>query len=414
MDPAPLQRNPMGRGVMLRRTVGAVLAAAALVLAVGPGAQAAKPVSVRCGDTIIVDTKLANDLTDCPGNGIIIGADRVTLDLNGHAIDGDGVPVEACPEDESCDVGVVNSASDDGHAFNRPGHNGVTIKNGSVEEFWEDGVYALMVRDNRVRDLTVSDNGHGVTWVGSADSRIEHTRARGNLLGLVVASCPDAHPVCGGIRSRDIRIEHSSVSENEFGGIIVGKADRVRVSRNSVSGTSDGEGIVVRDGSRHEIEHNSLSGNAAGLGILNSDHILVTRNAVLDNRFVGAYLVDGDDSRIDQNAFVGNSDGLGGLYLEQSEPSERNVISSNALIGNDGDGILIEPDQGQNLIKRNLANGNTDDGIDVDSPTTTLTGNTATHNHDLGIEAVPGVTDAGGNKAVGNGNPLQCANVFCK
>jgi parallel beta-helix repeat protein len=69
---------------------------------------------------------------------------------------------------------------------------------------------------------------------------------------------------------------------------------------------------------------------------------------------------------------------LGGLYLERGEPSERNVISSNALIENDGDGILIDPDKGKNLIKRNLANGNTDDGVDVDSPTTTLTGNTAT------------------------------------
>jgi hypothetical protein len=32
---------------------------------------------------------------------------------------------------------------------------------------------------------------------------------------------------------------------------------------------------------------------------------------------------------------------------------------------------------------------------------------------DLGIEAVAGVTDGGGNKVSGNGNPLQCTNVFC-
>jgi large repetitive protein len=257
----------------------AVLTAAALSLTLVPGARAAKPVHVSCGDTITADTKLANDLTDCPGNGIIIGAANITLDLNGHTIDGDGVPVEACPEDESCDVGVVNSASDGGRPFNRPGHAGVTIKNGSIREFWEDGVYALMVRDNRVRDLTVSDNGHGVTWVGSADSRIERTRSKGNLLGLVVSSCPDTHPVCGGVRSHDIRIEHNSLAANEFGGIIIGKADRVRVSSNSVSDTGEGEGIVVREGSHHVIEDNSLAGNAAGLGILNSAHILVTRNA---------------------------------------------------------------------------------------------------------------------------------------
>jgi hypothetical protein len=50
----------------------------------------------------------------------------------------------------------------------------------------------------------------------------------------------------------------------------------------------------------------------------------------------------------------------------------------------------------------------------VDSAATTLTRNTANRNHDLGIEAVPGVTDGGGNRARGNGNPLQCTNIDCR
>jgi hypothetical protein len=39
--------------------------------------------------------------------------------------------------------------------------------------------------------------------------------------------------------------------------------------------------------------------------------------------------------------------------------------------------------------------------------------NIANQNQDLGIEAVPGVIDGGGNRAAGNGNPLQCTNVLC-
>ena len=30
------------------------------------------------------------------------------------------------------------------------------------------------------------------------------------------------------------------------------------------------------------------------------------------------------------------------------------------------------------------------------------------------LEAVPGITTVGGNKAHGNGNPLQCLNVACR
>ncbi len=47
-------------------------------------------------------------------------------------------------------------------------------------------------------------------------------------------------------------------------------------------------------------------------------------------------------------------------------------------------------------------------------PGTTIARNKANNNADLGIEAVPGVTDGGGNKASGNGNPAQCVNVQCK
>jgi parallel beta-helix repeat protein len=75
---------------------------------------------------------------------------------------------------------------------------------------------------------------------------------------------------------------------------------------------------------------------------------------------------------------------------------------------------VIDPGQRRNRVERNRANGNADDGIDVDAPGTRIARNAASGNGDLGIEAVPGVTDGGGNRASGNGNPLQCANVFCK
>jgi hypothetical protein len=57
--------------------------------------------------------------------------------------------------------------------------------------------------------------------------------------------------------------------------------------------------------------------------------------------------------------------------------------------------------------------GNRDDGIDVDALDATLTGNTAHDNGDLGIEAVSGVVDGGGNRAWANGDPTQCLNVVC-
>jgi hypothetical protein len=60
------------------------LAAACLALTAGQASAS----HVSCGDTITADTTLDSDLVDCPSNGIVIGADDITLDLNGHTIDG--------------------------------------------------------------------------------------------------------------------------------------------------------------------------------------------------------------------------------------------------------------------------------------------------------------------------------------
>jgi hypothetical protein len=75
--------------------------------------------------------------------------------------------------------------------------------------------------------------------------------------------------------------------------------------------------------------------------------------------------------------------------------------------------VLVESTALDTLVKRNIAIGAGDDGIDVDNAATTLTRNLALHNGDLGMEAVPGVVDGGGNHAAGNGNTAQCTNVAC-
>ena len=113
-------------GVALFATLAslAVILAVAVAGAMG-GGRAPTSRDVGCGDTITADTTLDSDLVDCPNHGIVIGADDITLDLNGHRIDGDGTRAAGCdPESEICDIGV----------FNR-GHDGVTMRDGSVREF---------------------------------------------------------------------------------------------------------------------------------------------------------------------------------------------------------------------------------------------------------------------------------------
>ena len=51
--------------------------------------SASSPSSDLCGATIVADMRLDYDLA-CPGNGLIVGADGIKIDLNGHTIAGSG------------------------------------------------------------------------------------------------------------------------------------------------------------------------------------------------------------------------------------------------------------------------------------------------------------------------------------
>jgi parallel beta-helix repeat protein len=378
-----------------------VLFLVSLAVGLSPGNAVAS--DVGCGDTITRDTKLKSDLVDCPGDGIVIGADDITLDLNGHTIEGDGVL--SCTEFYACDFGVNNTA----------GHHGVTIEDGSIRDF-ATAIFVLGGNHNRLRRLSASHSIlGGMLLIASPGTRIAHNSISANGLttdqaGLIVFD------------SSETRIERNSVTDNgDIGMFLIGVGDS-RVERNSVSGNPEA-GMIV-DGNRNEVSRNRVFENGDNM-VLAGNGNSVTRNHVADalgfpDDPVGGFgiVLDGGDS----NLLRGNvviSAASNGIRVTAFDPdltgaAEDNIILANRVKHARLDGILIDETATDSLVKGNRVMGAGDDGIDVESSATTLTRNTANNNRDLGIEAVLGVTDGGGNKASGNGNPAQCLNVACK
>jgi parallel beta-helix repeat protein len=370
--------------------------AGAGLLALGRGSQALAS-HVSCGDKITADTRLDSDLIDCPNNGIVIGADGVTLDLNGHTIDGDGKPFAACPRRKICDVGVVSV-----------GHDGVTVRHGSVSQF-DVGVLVGNARRGRVlgvsstrnrffgfvvfdsarslvRDSSGSDNlapeGDGMGLFGSRDVRILHNSFRHNPLGIHVDE------------SSDNLIEGNLFSRNQVAMMMEG--DRNQVRRNRF--VRDREGILVSrspggggPGNRNVIARNRVHRTVGGIAIEGGRGNLVAFNVVVGARQNGIRL------GLNQPPFGGGS----------------NVVRRNLVRGSGADGFLVNEKDDHSLLRGNVAIGAGDDGFDVRSRTTRLSGNRAVRNADLGIEAVRGVIDGGGNTARGNGYPAQCRNIAC-
>jgi hypothetical protein len=104
-----------------KATAAAVALGGALTLFAGPALAKSPLTTVHCGDTLTQSVKLVNDLTSCPTDGLVIGADGITVDLNGHTIDGT-VTETTCDRPEVFRAGIGN-----------PGHDGVTVKDGIVK-----------------------------------------------------------------------------------------------------------------------------------------------------------------------------------------------------------------------------------------------------------------------------------------
>jgi hypothetical protein len=215
----------------------------------------------------------------------------------------------------------------------------------------------------------------------------------------------------------------------QTGGVTVTGGERNEVRDSTLAGPFGNRIPLSVDGSdRIRIVGNTLSGGFVEALDLTSDGSLVEGNDVSraifvtgsGNRIVGNFVKDGftlpnlvvqsGTGNVIRRNWVFGSQVQIGILLNQG--ANGTVVSENVLAGSGTDGIAVAVGATGTTLRRNFAVNNADDGIDVGDPSTLLLRNTANDNGDLGIEAVAGVTGVG-NRASGNGNPLQCVNVTC-
>ena len=120
-----------------------------MLLAVPATSQAS---GVACGSTITSHTKLRADLTNCPADGLVIGADGITLDLGRRTIDGAGT----------------------GAGIRLAGHRNVTIKGGTVREF----ATGVVARERERRPRAGPDGARGRRPRRSTSPAAARTRSR--------------------------------------------------------------------------------------------------------------------------------------------------------------------------------------------------------------------------------------------
>ncbi|MGH3346037.1 MAG: right-handed parallel beta-helix repeat-containing protein [Nocardioides sp.] len=276
-----------------------------------------------------------------------------------------------------------------------------------------------------------------------------------SLLAVPATPATAAVVTCGTVVTTSITLT-SDVGPCPGDALIAG-ADNITIDLGgyTISGTGTGAGVgvaqrtgvtvtngtiqgfhtaVVLDESTHStVSKLVLRDNIRGVDVAGSDGNLVDKNTIRNSALDAIRLGLSADNVISKNTLSGNVFGIGVADFSTGNLVEKNVLrdtrgfgiavfsdsDSNRIEKNDvqrtlqGDGITVSLDSDLTFIFKNIANVNSDDGIDTDNPQTTITGNIANNNGDLGIEAVAGTTDGGGNLASGNGNPAQCDGVSC-
>jgi hypothetical protein len=365
----PFRRAPLASFVV----AAAVLTLAFPVLggaALDTGESAAVITSPTCGQTITADVRLETDLACADVTALIVGASKITIDLNGHSISCHGPGAggscqcrDADPFDECLgpepDVGIDVL----------PGHDRVRIKGVGTISGFDFGVRLIGGSRNEIEDLLISspvpdteaDRGE------TAGIHVSSTSCDGKTPTLSVVGNEISHHTTGiaGVDAgctlvkRNLIVWNSSITRcatgisyehgvrNTFvgntlmhngfgflcdGGMVLSTAGST--IRRNVAARNDGDGIVV-GGSLNEIVRNSSSEHSVFSGLrITGDDNTVSRNVVTDTPGDDiprrAFSVVGQRNRVKRNMSLRNGIGLyatGGL-----NEIARNTLLESSLV----------------------------------------------------------------------------------
>jgi hypothetical protein len=403
-------RRPRWRSRAQGTGVAVVLAATGALAALPATATAA---TVSCGTVIKQSTTLTADLGPCPGEGIVIGANGVTLDLNGHTITGDpqaraqAAALGNQPDSAGVDFRNVSGSSvidgtvrdfDAGVAIN--GGSGDTV-NGIVAE---DNVnYRVLygVNSQPLPNTPTCDYGDGIITDNSSNDRIIHNVAlrNGPFDGIALVDFSTHDTVSG-----------NSVADNDVANTVQGDPTG---SASTVCGTGPGGGAMMTGRAVQDIgirvegpgaQDNTVSGNLVSGSALVGIAVLPTVCQMPNgmpapsndgNTITGNTVTDTGTGQVQDSSVA---DGI--ALLENGPPgvvcvSSDETITGNTSNGNRQDGIILGGRASHNnTVEDNVTDGNGRDGIRVTGPEQTGSGQTvAGSNHDY----------LAGNRGFGNG-----------
>ena len=218
--------------------------------------------------TINADTTLTED----HAGDIIIAADGVTLDCDGHTVTGPGVAV-------SPSIGI-----------DLTGRTGVTVKNCHVTNF-PSGFFLMDSSDNTLKKNTATQNDTGFFLMDSSDNTLKKNTATQNDTGFFL-----------GLDSSGNTLTRNAATGNNNGFLLRSEAIDNTLTENTAIGNNN-NGFLLND-----VFNNTLTGNTANdnpnIGFLVD--VESFGNFLVENEACNNFLVDARQEMFSSNEFEGN------------------------------------------------------------------------------------------------------------
>jgi parallel beta-helix repeat protein len=244
---------------------------------------------------LTTNVTLASDITGCPGDGLVVGASNIVINLNGHTLSGSG---------SSGSGSGVNASG---------GFENVTVTNGVVKGF-NKGVWLNSPKGSVVTSLTISSSAFGVVMNANAtkvaDNILIGTDAPGGM-GILVSGRENT---IGGNTSRGFKFAAIFLTDSSASTTVEG---------NGMSGA--GWGIYVQ-GLGQKVTNNLTHHNSNAGIVFDRQHC---------TDFNGCF--PGATGTVSKNR--ADSNGLDGIQLLNSGVS----VGSNTASYNAGHGIGAVP-----------------------------------------------------------------------
>ncbi|MFH1649861.1 MAG: NosD domain-containing protein [Candidatus Woesearchaeota archaeon] len=420
-------------------------------------------IAITCGTTITNSTTLTENLLNCPGNGINIGAIDITLDCQGHTIDGtkvedsagvyaegrtglhvlncritdfdDGIMLKNGASGALLEKNTISSSGSGIHQYFTPGSR---IENNTIANLtgygielafssWENDISGNTITNthspiyaygtsgwNNVTYNTATKSTYGFRFYsGSGYNRIEHnTITNSKYNGITLESSP--------VRTTDNIVRYNTIVQHPVGVKIMASDNNIIEYNNMIN---TGNGILMyrndwggTDGTGNIFAYNTVNGSSIGMQISQG----------INNIFTNNIIATGTPIRVSRcgNTFTDNI-GIGGLPVLYSETPVTITGGSYSQIllcdadGSEISGVTLASGtfglQGINLedvtIQNILSQGNSYGILLSNSTRITIIGNTLSSNSYSGLR-LNGVTYSHitGNRNIDNkGNAIELA-----